>query len=182
LFLFADHIASNGDPQFIGKDAASAMFPPGCSLAPGYSNEAFRNNVFFTKLSYNNIYLTGFFKDGKHENPVGISNALADENEVRDPFAFAEAGYEGMLTEKIRLSAKAYYDYKSQDFTYEVFDQQTSAFFGYPKDQGIIGYPQSKSDKIGSELMMTFNLHNSAEMVAGALFESLKIYDVKSCR
>jgi len=168
LFLFADHIASNGDPQFIGKDAASAMFPPGCSLAPGYSNEAFRNNVFFT--------------NGKHENPVGISNALADENEVRDPFAFAEAGYEGMLTEKIRLSAKAYYDYKSQDFTYEVFDQQTSAFFGYPKDQGIIGYPQSKSDKIGSELMMTFNLHNSAEMVAGALFESLKIYDVKSCR
>lgn len=180
LFLFADHVSSDGDPQLIAKDAASAMFPPGFSRAPGYSNEDFRSDVFFTKLSYKNLYLTGFLKHGSHENPVGISNALTDENEVRDPFSFVEAGYEGDLNEKIRLSAKTYYDRKSQNFTYEIFDQKTSVLLGFPEDQGVIGYPQSESEKIGAEVMMTFRLPNSSEVVIGALSEYLKTYDVKS--
>jgi iron complex outermembrane receptor protein len=180
LFLFADHVESDGDPQLIRKDAASAMFPPGFSLAPGYSNEDFRSDVFFAKLSYQNLYLTGLIKDSRRENPVGVANALTDENRISDPFAFAEAGYEGNLSEKIRLSAKAYYDYKHQDFTYELFDQKTSALLGFPKDQGIIGFAESESAKIGSELMMTVSLPNKSEIVAGALFESMKTYHVRT--
>ncbi|OQW99095.1 MAG: hypothetical protein BWK80_63475 [Desulfobacteraceae bacterium IS3] len=180
LFLFADHISSDGDPQFIEKDLASAIFPPGFSLAPGYSNEEFRNNVFFTKLSYSNFYLTGLVKDSRRESPVGISNALTDESSISDPFAFAEAGYEGPVSEKIRLSAKLYYDCKQQDFTYEFFDQNTSVLLGFPKDQGVMGFAESESEKTGAELMMTFALPNSSEIVAGLLFESMKTSDVKT--
>ncbi|HAO21367.1 MAG TPA: hypothetical protein DCQ37_13400 [Desulfobacteraceae bacterium] len=180
LFFFADHIKSNGDPQLIEKDAASAMFPPGASLAPGYSNEDFSCSTFFTKLSYKNVYLTGLMRDDKRKNPAGISLALTDENNIPDKGAFAEAGYEGALTDKIRLSAKAYYDYGMQKLTYEIFDQKTAALFDFPKGQSVMAYPESQTDKFGSEIMTTVSVSDSLEFVLGTSLEYVKTHSIKS--
>ncbi len=179
LFLFADHISSDGDPQMIGKDYASAVFPPGYSFAPGYTNEDFRYDTFFTKLSYNDIRLTGFFKFSNNEPLIGIQNALTDENDVSDKNAFIEAGYEKMVSDKISLSAKAYYDYNMYSPFYEGFDQKTSALFGFPSGESMVGEAESKSGKIGSELMMNAKLPNNAEITAGFLFEYMRGYDIR---
>jgi iron complex outermembrane receptor protein len=178
LFLFADDMRSDGDPQLIEKDYASLNFPPRFSLAPGYTNEEFRYDTLFAKLSYKNAWLVGFSKDTKTYPPIGIQNALTDENDISSKTGFVEAGYDGLLIGKIRLSAKAYYDYNMLKATYEGFDQKTTALLGFPPGEGLLVKPESKSAKFGSEIMMNTRLANSVDITAGVLFEHMKGYDI----
>ncbi len=179
LFLFADAVKTDGDPQLIEKDAASAVFPPGYSLAPGYSNEDFELYNFFTKFAYRDFYLTGFYSGGHCESPLGILSILSDENDNRNERAFAEAGYEGALTDKIRLNVKAYYDYLKFDAVYEGFSQNTTPLFGMPSGEG--GYANSvlKSRKTGVEMMVTVTPADSLELTTGLSYEYSEDYAVE---
>jgi len=179
VFLFADSLKSDGDPQLIEKDAATAMFPPGYSLAPGYSNEDFELYNFFTKFAYRDFYLTGFYSGGHCESPVGILSILSDENDNRNERSFVEAGYEGSLTDKIRFNAKAYYDYMKFDAVYEGFSQNTTPLFGMPPGEG--GYANSalKSCKTGTEMMFTIRTADSLELITGVSYEYSEDYAVK---
>jgi iron complex outermembrane receptor protein len=179
MFLFGDAVKTDGDPQLIGKDAASFMFPPGHSLAPGYSNEDFQLYNFFTKFAYKDFYLTGMYSGGHRENPVGITNMLTDDNDIRNKYAFAEAGYESALTDKIRLSAKVYYDYLDFDVVYEGFSQKTTSLFGFPAGEGALTNAGLRSRKIGTEMMLTVTPVNSLELISGVSYEYGEDYALK---
>jgi len=180
LFAFADTVHSNGDPQLIEKDYASSAFPPGYSLAPGYTNEELRYNTFFTNLSFRNFRLTGFFKDTDSDLPVGYTSALTDENNFSNKRAFVEAGYDGSPGEILQLSVKAWWDYGADDIMYEQFDQKTAAFKNFPEGVGMMSALGVKGEKFGSEIMTTVKLPHKSEIIAGVCAEHTRGYDVRA--
>jgi len=184
LFFFADAVHSNGDSKLIEKDAVSVQFPPGYSRAPGYSNEESDFQNLFAKLSYKNFKLTGFYKKSKDEPPVGNLGALTDNSDVRFDTAFAEAAYESSLTPKIKLTARAYYDYNSSDFMYEMYSGKTTAFAAafknFPKDEGVFANIISKTDKFGAEMMTDISVSDSVGIVAGVLSEYSELFYTKA--
>lgn len=180
LLFFADAFYSDGDPRFIEKDAASATFPPGYSYAPGYTNEEFECRTFFTKLSYKNFWLTGYYREDTREPPIGIGNALTDENYVPDKAVFAEAGYKGSLTDRTEISGKAYYEYRVSDTRYEMYSEDTAAYFGgFPQGEGIHMNSDADLYKAGTEFVTSINALDSLEIVAGALYEYMEEYYIK---
>jgi iron complex outermembrane receptor protein len=181
LFFFADTTRSDGDPQFIGKDMASLMFPPGFSHAPGYSNEDFTYNSFFAKLSYKDFRLMGSYRKNEAQPFTSITGALTNNGDTLQEKAFVEAGYESSLTQKTKLNAKVYYDYSYDDFNYEMFGSETTPLFGnFPKGQSMIGHVSTKCDRVGGEVMTDIAATESLEIVAGVLGEYLKLYDAKN--
>lgn len=180
LFVFADAVYSDGDPQYIESDAASETFPPGHSHAPGHTNEAFDCRTYFAKLTWqDDFYLTGYYRDENREPPVGLANALVDESGLPDMAAFVEAGYDGSPADWMRLSAKAYYDRKEADVRYEMFNEETTALFGFPEGEGIHMEADAKIYKIGAELSAGFTVSDSLEIVAGAMYEHLEEYGTR---
>lgn len=184
LFFFADSVHSDGDPKLIEKDAASAQFPPGYSHAPGYTNEEFDFQNLFAKLSYKNFRLTGFYKKSKAEPPVGPTGALTDDSDVRFDTAFAEAAYECSPTPKVKLTARAYYDYNSADFLYEFYSGETTAFApvfkDFPQDEGLLTNFVNKTDKFGAELTADMTVSDSLGIVAGVMSEYSELFNTQT--
>jgi outer membrane receptor protein involved in Fe transport len=181
LFLFADAVHSNGDPKLIEKDAALVQFPPGYSRAPGYTNEEFDFQNLFAKLSYKNFRLTGFYKKSKAEPAVGPTGALTDNSDVRFDTAFAEAAYEYSPSSKIKLTARAYYDYNCSDLLYEFYSGKTTAFApvfkDFPEGEGMLGHLINKTDKLGAEVMSDITFSDSLGIVAGVMGEYSELFD-----
>jgi len=186
LFLFADTVESSGDPQRIEKDGAAVLFPKVSSapsseysLAPGYTDEEFRYHTFFGDISYNDFRLTGFFKEMDKGLPVG-PGVLSDENDFSDKRAFAEAAYDSSLSEKIRLSAKAWWDYSADKSLGENADEKTAAFYDFPAGAGMMSETELKGEKFGTEIMTTITLPYKSEIVAGLFAEQTRGYGVRS--
>ncbi len=187
-YLYADYNSTDGDASEVGSDLATIAFGgPDNSGAPGKMTNNSRYYTFQANISYKNFYFTSFYQEINENNPVGVTEALTDENKVKESLAFGELGYKLPISPKGNLTLKAYHDYGKTDFDWELFSEETAAFFSsvysdaepYPEDEGIRGNPHFNNSVFGGEATLDYKIHPAIQLVGGGMYDYIRQSDVK---
>ncbi|MBF0226584.1 MAG: TonB-dependent receptor [Desulfobacterales bacterium] len=187
LFLFADGFKSNGDSNLVESDFALQKFGPVAAMygldpkivgdAPGMTTENFEYYNFYSKMSYNNLYVVLMGNKAVTDIPVSLRKTLTDDNTRKLSNAFIEGGFSNKLSEKANLNMKAYADYFKYDYNVEILSEKTTGFLskalglGYPLGESAKGHPVLENYKIGTEASLSYSILEGFDLVSGIQYE-----------
>lgn len=179
-YISAEHSRTNGYDGTIESDMASVL--PG--FLPSESREMTSSSEHSTvqsNISYKNVYFSGLFQKTDTEVPIGIYSVLTDEDEMQSYYAYGELGYKSSITDNSKLMMRTYYDYSAKKIFYENYPEETSALhIGFPDSEGIHNGPSGKWYVAGLELNGDYEPWSGLQMVAGASYEYLRQFDIKT--
>ena len=168
-----DYFKTDGENFLIEKDALTGT---PYTTTPGYAFTEIEKTDLFFKASYKDLTFKGHYIDSRWNGfYIGLTSALTDDNS--DPITnfWSEVSYSPQLTDRLQTTLKAYIDYYEQDTNAELFPEGYLGMF----PDGMIGGPKCKNQTLGSELQLNYNFSTDNHIVAGAMYERTRQYDVK---
>jgi len=177
IALYGDYYNTGGYEKTIDSDAFGTR-PK--SAAPGDTTNHLGNQTVHTNVHYKDFYFSGFFQKVDFEFPVGISNALTDEDDSRFKNAYGEIGYKIPITDRGNLQIRTFYDYWKQDSVYEVYSEETSASrYGFPNGESVFYNLYVENSILGAEITADYKIAEGIQFVTGILYE---YYDQRNTR
>ena len=187
VYLYGDYFTTDGPELDVNQDFAQTTFGPTGTAVPGKTNEELENYDIQFKSDFKGLYLNAFYRETiEQPTPIGLLDALTDENENDDSYYFVEGGYETSLGEdEGSLLIKAYYDLFTHESLYEFFPEETGQLLGpsvgtpYPATEGLESGPNNESSIIGTELTVAYDVIEELELVVGGLYEDQEVSEIK---
>lgn len=183
----ASMIDTDGYRGKIKSDAATNLFGPSFSGAPGYTTQAADNLTLQADVAYKNFKLTGLYNRLDKQYAVGIANALTDESQLEVEAGFTELSYTHELgSGKGSFNFRTYYDFFNFSPRFEVFSEETSQFFnnivypnspGFPEGESVMGQPGVDFYLIGSEITAKYDPMPGIQLLGGVLYDYSKIFN-----
>ena len=173
-----DYSKTDGENFLIEEDALSVNpFWAPFTTTPGYAFMSSEKTDIFFKASYKDLAFEGHYLSSRRDGfYIGMTYALTDDNS--DPITnyWGQVSYSPKLTDHFQTTFKAYIDYYEQDTSAELYPE---GFLGvFPN--GMLGGPKVKTQTIGCELQLDYDLFAGNHLVVGAMYERTRQFDVKA--
>ncbi|MDM8551532.1 TonB-dependent receptor [Desulfobacterales bacterium HSG2] len=180
IYMYAEHYRTDGHDGTIESDISAVLPIYAPSASREMTNET-RYYTFQTNMSYDSLYFSGFFQKSDSEYPVGIASLLTDENDIDTSYTFAELGYRLPTGDRGNLRMRAYYDHGNYKPVQEDAPEETAEMYtGFPDGEGLHGGTWAKVSVTGAEITGDYEAYPGIGLVAGASYEYVRQYDVKS--
>ncbi|MCP4691863.1 MAG: TonB-dependent receptor [Desulfobacterales bacterium] len=180
MYLYGDYYTTDGPAEIIESDFATIQFGPRGSATPDRTTEKSKHYTFFTDMDYKNFYFNGFLQQLDTEIPVGPIKALTDEDDIDLFYTYVDLGVSLPITNQGNLDVRIYYDYSDEIYFQEIWPEETGALMGFPDGESHFGKPSRKNSNLGAEITADYDMGSGVKLVAGALYERVKLFDVKS--
>jgi len=163
-----DHQQTQGPKQTVEADALTGT---PYSLAPGATNQGFRQTESFLKVGYGDLSLRGQYLNRRKELYLGIASALTDNSSV-DPIDnfWGELAYNLPLTNKLSTNLKLYYDQYDQESSVKIYPNGFAGVF----PNGMIAKPLATDRTIGCQQQFDWNSFTGNHLIAGISFEEMQ--------
>ncbi len=174
---FFDYLNTEGFSKTIEQDI---LFPTTSSMSPGRSQNEKDKTDLNLKLSYRNLEIKGKFMHKRREGYIGIDHALNDDTSIEDTYAYSELVYKWLLSEKLEVIPRVYYDYYKWN---NVFGTRPEGFvdqFGQFFPDGLRGLVGFKQRTIGFENQVNYKVFEGNELAFGFQYEWIHQNDVRS--
>ncbi|MDM8525093.1 TonB-dependent receptor [Desulfococcaceae bacterium HSG8] len=181
VYFFASVYKTDGYDGIIKSDMTSNV-PVLASAAPGEMTSDAEALSAQTYISYKNLYFQGMAVKLDSNNPVGVADALADEDDMDDFLGSCTLGYRLPVSEKGDILFKAFYNKMTFDRLWEVFPEETAEMeihTGFPPGEGVHGNPRAKHRTTGAEITGDFEVFPGLEIVGGVSYTRREQYDTK---
>ncbi len=180
IYLYADHYTTDGPAEMVESDFATMRFGPEWSAAPGRTTEQSSHYTFFADIDYKDFYFNGYFQKLDTAMPVGQAYALTDDNDIDLLYTYFDLGAALPISNKGNLLVRMYYDYSDEGYFFEILPEEAGARMGFPPGESPLGKPSRKNLNLGAEITADYDIASSLTLVAGASYEYIDLYDVKS--
>lgn len=186
IAISASYLDTEGYQGRIESDAATQIFGPAFSAAPGKTTESADNFTLQADVTHGNLKFTGLFNRLNKDYAIGIANALTDENRLDLDAGYTEASYSREFSSgKGDLVIRSYYDFFNFSPKFEIFGEETASLFNllysdtdpYPEGEGVLGQPGIDFYLFGSEITAKYKVHPSIQVLGGLLYDYSKIYN-----
>ncbi len=146
------------------------------STVPGDADMFAEKNDLFLKLIYGNLYFKGQYTKKRKGNYIGMAYALTDEDHWTRSYYWGEVGYKSKINDQLSANFKINYDYYEQDSVVKLMPEGFAGSF----PNGMIGGPKIKNRTTGGEFQLDYVVNDNNHLIAGALYEKYKQFDVKN--
>ncbi len=182
-YLYADYYSTDGYDGNVEADYATRFFGQDYSAAPGKLNSKDRHYAFQADIRYKDLYFSGFFSRSDTDYPAGFYYALADENDVKTWYGYAETGYRLPVGDTGHLGIKVYHDRADVNTTIEILSEQTAQmpgmYEGFPADEGVYEGVRSCHAISGAELTADSSICSGIQLAGGMSYEYIRHYGIK---
>ncbi|GAB4273451.1 MAG: colicin FY TonB-dependent receptor YuiR [Methylomicrobium sp.] len=165
--LNVNYFDSRGQNEFVARDVVGAS---------GNIADAKTKWDADLKLFYGDVALHANFARQEKGPFVGIANALNDDSEQQYTNAFAELRYDRRLTERLRINAKAYYDFFRLDNYWELFPE---GFGSGAFPDGVLTRSAVDNSKAGVDIATHVAVSDNNKLIIGASFEHQRQWGVE---
>ncbi|MBI4824891.1 MAG: TonB-dependent receptor [Nitrospirae bacterium] len=172
-----DYYRTDGAELRIEKDST---FGTPWAASPGDTELGLDKTDFFLKASYGDLLYRGHYMAKKKDFYIGFASALTDDNDFEIENYWHELSYGAPVTENLSLNIKVFFDHYEQKGTIELMPEGFLVGVipgGFP--DGLIGGPNLKNGTWGGEAMLDYDMFDNNHLIAGALYERMRQYDVK---
>ena len=169
---FLDYFDTEGFSKKIEQDIISS---DPASLTPGRSQNQKERIDLNLKLSYKNLEVKSKYMNREREGYIGIDDALSDETNWYDTYAFVEFNYALKLSDKLNIAPKVYYDYYNSDAWIE---SSPEGYLSGAYPDGIKAVTRYKEQTIGVETQFNYNVFKGNELTFGLQYEWIHQGDI----
>lgn len=167
----------------IAKQAFPTPPFPDASQAPGKVNDSRQEYDTHLKISYKDLYFSGWYSNKNWEPFVGPQFALTDGSRLETNYVFGEIGYKKIFEEKLTIKPRVYYDqFDSDNFVKSLPENATILdTSGTPQTfpNGFIGNGKVSNKIVGTEIPFNYKLFDGNTVTLGLEYRLINQTNVR---